>query len=272
MSTPLSPDLKPAFQQLEQWFSAVDGTITAFSGGIDSSLVLFLSRRFLPKHKAIGCISASPSLKQRDFQLAQAFCQQYDIQLEVIQTREMEDENYLSNPHNRCYFCKSHLYQDLSVMREKYPGFWVLNGTNINDLGDYRPGLEAAKERRVHAPLADCGIDKAGVRALAKAFDLPNWDKPASPCLSSRVPYGMAITREKLRQIESAEAILLDHGFRDVRVRHYGDEARIEVPAPRLAELEACFSQVAPAIQALGFERCVMDREGLISGKLNRAL
>ncbi|MEZ4772737.1 MAG: ATP-dependent sacrificial sulfur transferase LarE [Bacteroidia bacterium] len=258
-------------QILEKWFEDKSGTLTAFSGGIDSTLVLFLSGKFLGE-KAVGCMSVSPSLKRKDFAFAGEFCRRFGLKLEIIETNEIHDPNYLANPTNRCYFCKSHLYHDLTHMLQKYPGYTLLNGTNTDDFGDYRPGLQAAAEHQVRSPLADCGLSKSDVRNLAHHFGLPNWNKPASPCLSSRVPYGNAITEEKLRQIEAAEGILNAWGFEDVRVRHFGAEAKIEVPVSELSRLKADFETIQSAICQLGFETCTMDDEGLVSGKLNRVI
>ena len=256
---------------LEKWFEQHRGTITAFSGGVDSALVLFLSHRFLGE-KAVGCISISPSLKRKDYAEAIEFCQKYGIQLEIIETKEIKDQNYLSNPANRCYFCKSHLYTDLNEVRKKYPGFSLLNGTNSDDFQDYRPGLQAAREHEILSPLAECHLNKERVRSLAQYFGLPNWNKPASPCLSSRVPYGDLITPFKLKQIEEAESILNNLGFAEVRVRHYGTEAKIEVPTKELARLKACKEEITLAFHSIGFDSCRIDDEGLVSGKLNRAL
>ena len=194
------------------------------------------------------------------------------IKLEVVETKELIDENYFKNPDNRCYFCKSHLYKTLDHVSKKYASYAILNGTNTNDLGDYRPGLQAAKENDILSPLLDCQIDKKTVRLLARHFKLPNWEKPASPCLSSRVPYGEMITQYKLKQIEDAETILNQYGFEDVRVRHFGDEAIIEVPENELDALQQDFSQIKNKIIKLGFLTCEIDREGLVSGKLNRAI
>lgn len=258
-------------QQLESWFAPLEGSITAFSGGIDSTLTLYLSRMFLGK-KGIACMSVSASVKEKDKAFAKAFCQRYDIHLEIIETQEIKDENYLANPANRCYFCKSHLYTDLSEVAGRYPSYTLLNGTNRDDLGDHRPGLIAASEHDIRSPLVDCGLNKQDVRALAQDLGLPNWDKPASPCLSSRVPYGNRITEQKLRQIEAAEGILNAHGFEEVRVRHYGEEARIEVPTQMLKQLQMSLASFSDSILALGFTICVIDDEGFVSGKLNRVL
>lgn len=268
--TKLSIEIEQKLEVLEKWYTQQSGSIVAFSGGIDSTLVLYLARKFQGKEKAIGVISNSESLKAKDFKLAQDFCEQFDIHLEVIKTNELEDERYNSNPIDRCFFCKDHLFTDLTKICDKYPGFKVLSGTNFDDLGDYRPGINAAKKNEVLAPLADCKISKEEIRQIAKHFELPNWDKPASPCLSSRIPYNHTVTREKLRQIEAAEDILNAYGFEDVRVRHYDTYGKIEVHSEDLTKLQLVRDEVVEKITALGFEHCEIDEEGLVSGKLNR--
>jgi uncharacterized protein len=257
---------------LENWYGQRKGSIVAFSGGIDSTLVLYLARKFQGKENAIGVISNSESLKNRDFLQAKDFCERFDIHLEVIVTNELEDERYNQNPINRCYFCKEHLFHDLSEICEKYPGFEVLSGTNADDLGDYRPGIDAAKKFQVQSPMVDCQVTKEELRQIAKSFDLPNWDKPASPCLSSRIPYNQTVTLEKLKQIEAAEEILNTYGFADVRVRHYGTYGKIEVHREDLNKLRMVQNEVVQKITALGFDHCEIDQEGLVSGKMNRVL
>ena len=263
--------MEQQIKKLEQWFAGHAGTITAFSGGIDSALVLYLSHRFLGD-RAFGCISISPSLKRKDYAEAIDFCEQFGIRLEIIETQEIKDENYLSNPANRCYFCKSHLYTDLSAMQERFPGYTLLNGTNKDDYKDYRPGIQAANEHQIQSPLADCGLVKTDVRAMGQYFGLPNWNKPASPCLSSRVPYGNFITPVKLKQIEDAETTLNNFGFPEVRVRHYGKEAKIEVPLEEIGRLKAHLPQISAIFKTFDFDSVRVDEEGLVSGKLNRAL
>jgi len=259
-------------RSLEAWFKAQDGSIVAFSGGIDSSLVLYLARLYQGKEMAIGVISNSESLKSKDFQLAQDFSDQFDITMEVIITRELEDERYNENPIDRCFFCKEHLYGDLQNVSDKYPGFLVLNGTNADDYGDYRPGLKAASKFEVRSPLADCGVTKQEIREIAKYLNLPNWDKPASPCLSSRIPYNHKITRKKLVEIEQAEELLNSFGFEDVRVRHYGDHGKIEVASKDLSKLMEVKEKVLENVRKIGFKDVVIDEEGLVSGKLNRGI
>jgi uncharacterized protein len=264
--------IESQIEKINNHFTGYKGTITAFSGGIDSALVLYLSRKFLGKEKAIGVISNSESLKNKDYQLARDFASEHDIQLRTIYTNELSDPNYNANPHNRCYFCKMHLYEELVKMSEEYPDFIITNGTNADDYGDYRPGIKAADEHRIRSPLAELGIRKEGIRQLARYFNLTIWDKPASPCLSSRIPYGMAVTEKKLAQIEKAEDILNRYGFIDVRVRHYDDICKIEVPAAQIEKLVDQSNTILPQIQSLGFRKCVIDQEGLVSGKLNRSL
>tara|TARA_B100000212_G_scaffold339142_1_gene316947 strand:- start:27 stop:836 length:810 start_codon:yes stop_codon:yes gene_type:complete len=259
-------------KRLEAWFEPVEGSLTAFSGGIDSALVLYLSKRFLDQ-KGIGIIADSPSLKRADLEIAKQFCQQFEISLRIIQTDELDKVEYKSNPFNRCYYCKDTLY---SMMREihqaDYANFVLLNGANVDDLGDFRPGHQAANEQNILTPLADCGLGKADIRALARYFELPIWDKPASPCLSSRIPYGQEVTKEKLTQIESAEIVLNNLGFPTVRVRHFGDLAKIESPVSEIERLQSLFLLIESSLKRIGFKKVEIDKEGLVSGKLNRAI
>lgn len=259
-------------EKLRDWFGECPGALVAFSGGVDSSLVAFLAQHFIGRAQTLAVISASPSLKLSDLDEAKDFARANDLPVRVITTKEMENPSYFSNPTNRCYFCKHTLYDELAELRKDYPGWWVLNGTNSDDLGDYRPGLKAADEFEVRSPLSDCGIDKQGVRALAVHFKLQCWDKPASPCLSSRVPYGEAITVEKLRQIEDAEALVKEAGFPINRVRHYGDTARVEVAADLQPQLAESREAITEGIRKLGFAQVDFDDEGFVSGKLNRVI
>ncbi len=258
---------------LEKWFGRMSSNVLiAFSGGVDSCLVAFMARKHLGKERVKAVISASPSLKRRDLEIAKDFCQRFDIPLDIIHTRELQDPDYASNPVDRCYFCKNNLYNDLKDLASEYPDAVILNGQNFDDLSDYRPGIKAAKEFKVHKPLADCNLSKEDIRAIAHQYDLPTWDKPSSPCLSSRVPYGQEITAQKLRQIEEAENLLNDMGFDDVRVRHYGISARIEVPADQVQKLRSLKDKIESEVLALGFKKVEIDEEGLVSGKLNRVL
>ena len=260
------------FRQLEKWFSEHHASMVAFSGGIDSSMVLFLARQVQGKENVLAVISASESLKHRDLQEAREFCSRYDIRLQEIKTRELSDVHYAANPENRCFYCKSHLFKMMKELQTDYPEYELLSGTNRDDVGDYRPGINAAQNYRVLAPLADCGITKNELRAMARHFNLPNWNKPASPCLSSRIPYHQSVTPAKLQQIEEAESYLNQLGFQDVRVRHYGTTARIEVLPEKIAQLNLLASTIASRLSHLGFSCIDIDQEGLVSGKLNRSI
>lgn len=260
-------------KKLEGWFSEIYDAVIALSGGIDSSLVAYVSRKTLGKDHTIAVISTSASLKARELESARLFCKQYDINLTEIDTNELENKLYRQNPVNRCFYCKTALYNKLEqLILTKYKGYSILNGNNFSDLGDYRPGLRAAEDYRVLSPLAICGFRKEDIRKLARHYGLPNWDKPASPCLSSRFPYGEGITIEKLKRVELAEDILNDHGFNNVRVRSLGNSAKIEVPSHRIPELISRFDEIKQRIISSGFENCEIDNEGLVSGKLNRKI
>ena len=257
---------------LKNWFKNHTGTVTAYSGGVDSSLVLYVSKLIL-KENAIGLISNSESLKSKDFDIASLFCKHHNIFLEVIKTNELKDSNYTSNPSNRCFFCKNHLYQDMiEVINDKYPKFSIINGTNFDDLGDYRPGLQAAKIHQIQSPLAELKICKKEVIEMANFYGLETANKPPSPCLSSRIPYGISVTNKRLKQIEKAEDLLNNYGFNQVRVRYINGNASIEVPNIEIETLNEKFNEISTKLKTFGFDDVIIDNEGFISGKLNRVL
>ncbi|MCW8850672.1 MAG: ATP-dependent sacrificial sulfur transferase LarE, partial [Melioribacteraceae bacterium] len=254
-------------------YQSIGKVIIALSGGVDSCLASYLARKYLGKEDAIAVISDSPSLKRKDFELAKNFCLDHDIKYEIVFTSELENDNYNSNPSNRCYFCKNELYSELQdLVKTKYFDYNIINGNNYSDLGDYRPGLKSAEENGILSPFVDCNIDKLKIREIAKYFNLAVWDKPSSPCLSSRFPYGESISAEKLKKVENAEEILNEFGFEDVRVRSLGDTAKIEVEKNNVEKLKQKISEIEPRLNQIGFSIIEVDEEGLISGKMNRVL
>lgn len=256
--------------RLEDWMRPHASILVAYSGGVDSALLLAVSHR-VRGEKALGVIGVSPSYAKRELDSALAVAKEIKANVRVLETHEHLDPNYAANPANRCYFCKSELYTQL-VALAKQEGFAVIvDGNNASDVGDFRPGWMAARERSVQSPLADLGITKDQVRALAKLLGVPVWDKPASPCLSSRVPHGTAISPELLAQIEKAEDALVQLGFRQFRVRHHGDIARIEVPASDLGRALEQREALVAAITAAGYKFVTLDLAGFKSGSLNGA-
>ncbi len=243
----------------------------AFSGGVDSAVVAQAAHLALGD-QTIAVTAVSDSLASGELEEATALAQQIGIAHRVIRTDEFADPNYLRNNPDRCYFCKSELYGRLAGLLGELGADVIASGANADDAGDHRPGMRAAAEQGVRHPLQECALDKASVRALARAWGLPTWDKPATPCLSSRIAYGEEVTPERTRMIDAAEQWLRRQGLRLLRVRyHKGDLARVEVPVeelPRLADPAVSTALVA-AFKALGFKFVTLDLEGFRSGSLN---
>jgi uncharacterized protein len=243
----------------------------ALSGGVDSAVVAKAAHLALPG-SSYAVTAVSPSLASGELKAAREVAALIGIEHRILETQEFENSNYRVNDSNRCYFCKSELYVKMEELARRLDVQVLMNGTNRDDLQDYRPGLQAAGEHRVVSPLADCGVGKAGVRELARHWNLPVWDKPAAPCLSSRIAYGEEVTLARLQMIDQAERWLRDRGCREVRVRyHRGDLARIEVPLdqiPRLADPEFRTLLLAHLTE-LGFKFVTLDLAGFRSGSLN---
>ncbi|WP_417747846.1 ATP-dependent sacrificial sulfur transferase LarE [Rosistilla oblonga] len=246
--------------------------VVAFSGGVDSAVVAAAAQRALGD-KALAVMAISPSVPERQSELAAQVAAEIGINLQTISTHETERPDYQRNDGQRCFYCKQTLYQTLATIADEHRDSVICSGTNADDLGDHRPGIQAGRDAAVQTPLADLGITKTMVRQLAKHWELSVWDLPAGPCLASRIAYGEPVTVDKLQRIDRAENWLRDEGFAELRVRlHPGQLARIEVPAARIAELvQPEFRQrMSRHFRSLGFQFITVDIEGLRSGNLNQ--
>lgn len=239
--------------------------IVAFSGGVDSSLLAAAAHDALGD-RALAVIARSPSLPTRELRIAEEVAASIGIELDVVDTFELENERYVANVGDRCYFCKDELFEAIAAVVRRTGIVHVAYGENRDDLGEHRPGRRAASEHGVHAPLRDAGLGKDDVRVLAKRYGVPVWDKPAFACLSSRFPVGTRIDAALLRQVERAEDVLWDLGFRQFRVRHHGDVARVEVPVDDLPRLLDASDEVVPALEQAGYRYVTMDLKGFRSG------
>ncbi len=259
-------------QKLHALLQPLGRVAVAYSGGVDSTLVLKASLDALGSENVIALLAVSPSLPQSEKDEAVALAQQLGAHLELLPTEEVNDPAYQANAPNRCYFCKDHVYRALRQCAEQNGIKHVLDGMNAEDTLDVRPGRAAARELKILSPLHDLGFSKQDVRHFAKALGLPNWDKPAAACLASRVPYGTSVTPKLLSQIERAEAALFDLGFRELRVRHHGDVARLEVPEADLLHALQQREAITTALRATGYIYITLDLAGLRSGSMNEVL
>ncbi|MBC6435016.1 ATP-dependent sacrificial sulfur transferase LarE [Nostoc sp. HG1] len=260
-------------EQLTTLFSEMENALIAYSGGIDSTLVAKIAVDVLGD-RAIAVTAESPSLLPEDLEDARIQAAAIGIAHKIVQTHEMDNPNYSSNPVNRCYFCKSELHDTLKPMAVQWGYPYVVDGVNADDLHDYRPGIQAAKERGARSPLAEVNVTKAEVRELSKHLGLPWWDKPAQPCLSSRFPYGEEITIAKLQRVGRSEVYLRKLGWQNLRVRSEGDTARIEVLPEQVKKfvIQTDLPELVSALQSYGFLYVTLDLEGYRSGKLNQVL
>lgn len=259
---------------LEQRLRALESVVVAFSGGVDSAVLLKVAVRTLGSSRVLAVTGRSPSVPRAELNSVAALAAELGAAHEFLDTAEFADPRYVSNPSERCYYCKTELYSRLVPLAAARGYRAVVGGTNRDDLGDFRPGLQAANEQHVLAPLAEVGITKAEVREIGAALGVPIHAKPASPCLSSRIPYGEPVTPEKLQRIDAAETYLRELGFAECRVRHHAQLARIEVPATDLdrfadAELRA---RVDARLRELGFQYVALDLRGFRSGSLNEVV
>lgn len=265
--------LTEKFEQLQGLFKEMEQALIAYSGGVDSTLVAKIAFDVLGD-RALAVTAVSPSLLPEELEDAKVQAATIGIAHKVVQTHEMENPNYTSNPVNRCYFCKSELHDTLKPLALQLGYPYVIDGVNADDLHDYRPGIQAAKERGARSPLAEVGVTKAEVRQLSQQLSLDWWDKPAQPCLSSRFPYGEEITVAKLQRVGRGEIYLRKLGWQNLRVRSEGDTARIELPPEQIKEfvLTTDLQKLVSAFQDFGFIYVTLDLEGYRSGKLNQVL
>lgn len=265
--------LDEKYENLTQLIGGMGRTLIAFSGGVDSTFLAKVAKETIGRD-AVAVTALSPTYPATELEEAKVYAAEIGIEHRLIETHELEREEYAVNNPDRCFHCKKELFTEMQVIAQEEGFDTIIYGGIMDDLGDHRPGMEAAKMLDARAPLVEAELQKHEIRQLSKELGLPTWDKPAGACLASRIPYGMRVTLERLHEVDQAEHFLHNLGFRLVRVRHHGDIARIEAPAedlPRLFENDV-HTRIVTALKEIGFKYVALDMQGYRTGSLNETL
>jgi len=260
------------YERLQHVLRELESVCIGYSGGVDSVFLSVAAVQTLGPERVLAVTGRSASVPGLQLDTARQCARDFGVPHLEIDTDELNDPNYAANPSNRCYFCKSELWSQLRAVAAEHGIAAVVDGANADDARDYRPGAQAAQENRVRSPMQEAGLSKVEIRQLSHMLGLPTWDQPAAPCLASRLPYGLAVTPQRLSMVERAEANLRVLGLREFRVRHHGDAARLELIPQDLARAEAEAGQWAAAVRDAGFDRVLLDVHGYRRGALNEAL
>jgi uncharacterized protein len=266
-------NMKEKYQKLQDILIEMREVVVAYSGGVDSAFLLKVAVDVLGD-KAKGILAVSPTFPSREFDKAKETASLIGAKISVIDSHEMEDEKFRSNPADRCYFCKSELFSEMQKIAESKQYQNLVDGSNFDDLGDHRPGMKALRELGVRSPLQESGLTKTEIRALSKRLGLPTWDKDSLACLSSRFPYGENITMEKLKMVDEIENYLFDMGFRSIRARHQGNTLKIEVSPDYIQKFfdTTLRNKVVSKAKSLGYKYVTLDLEGYRQGSMNEVL
>lgn len=271
-STFLKMNLQQKFSRIKKSVSRYRSCLIAFSGGVDSTLLLKIAALALPKDKILAVTANSPTYPKEELLFSKNIARRFGVRHKIIKTDELKDKKFIANPLNRCYFCKLELFTQLKKIAREYKLNFVLDASNISDKKDFRPGSIAKKELKIRSPLQEAGFTKKDIRNLSKQLGLGTWDKPSLACLASRIPYGTRISEQLLERINQAEAYLRDIGFKQVRVRHYNGLCRIEVEKSDIPRLLSKRRKIIDKLKKIGYNYVTIDLEGYRTGSLNEVI